>query len=65
MPLRSPEYWRRRAADARAAARDMRNDEARVAMLAIASMFDRLDEASGQFEAKFGRPEEGWADDKP
>ena len=65
MSLRSPEYWRARAEDARASADNMRDEDARAAMLGVSDMYDTLAQASQRFADRFGVPPEGWADDKP
>jgi hypothetical protein len=62
MPLRSPDYWRRRAEEARNAADAMRNDGARRAMLSVAGQYESLALASERFVERFGNPPEGWED---
>jgi|SoiMethySBSTD1v2_1073268.scaffolds.fasta_scaffold208833_4 hypothetical protein len=40
--LGSPEHWRRRAAEARQQAEEIRDDESRRAMLAVAKSYEQI-----------------------
>ena len=42
--LGSPEHWRRRAAEARQQAEEIRDDESRRAMLAVAKSYEQIAE---------------------
>jgi hypothetical protein len=51
----NPELWRARAAEARALAEGMRDEEARRLMLGIAESYDRLAVRAGQRLAQQSR----------
>jgi hypothetical protein len=49
--LRTSRYWRERAEEARVRASEMHNPDAELAMLSIASTYDRMAERAAKREA--------------
>ncbi|MGD9882726.1 MAG: hypothetical protein AB7F22_14040 [Reyranella sp.] len=54
--LRTPQYWRERAAEARERGGEMLDEEARLAMENIAQMYEALGERAARRERALGRP---------
>ena len=50
--LRSSQYWRKRAEEARVRAGEMRSADAESAMLDIAAMYERMADRAADREAK-------------
>ena len=53
--LRSSRHWQDRAEEARSRAQEMRDDYARIAMLGIASMYDRMAKRAARREGDPGK----------
>jgi hypothetical protein len=63
MRLRSPEYWRARAEEARAVVESTRSIEGRNAMLEIAAQYEVLARSSESFAKNV--PNVEWKDEPP
>jgi hypothetical protein len=63
VPLRSPEFWRARAEEARIVAEGMNGRGARDTMLQIAAQYEELARLSERFRERFGNVK--WADSEP
>jgi hypothetical protein len=59
--MRSPEYFRDKAAEARVRASQMRTSEAREVMLQIAAQYDNLLRLAEQEEGRTARQFSAWA----